>query len=69
MGDSIYKKLKESQRLFNFLHVNSEETRQDIVVLRTECQHDSCHSSLNVEGEEDDPVVANTMEETLTAQY
>lgn len=52
-----------------FLHVSSEEKRQNIVVLGTECEHYSRHAGLHVEGEEDDPVVADALQQTLTAQY
>lgn len=52
-----------------FLHISSEEQSENVVVLRTEGEHHSCHAGLYVEGKEDDSVVAKTVEEILEAQY
>lgn len=51
------------------IHGESEKKGQDVVALGTEDEDQSGQSSLQVEGVEDDPVIADVVEETLTAQY
>lgn len=51
------------------IHGKGEKKGQDEVVSGTEDKDDSGQCGLQVEGVEDDPVIADALEETLTAQH
>lgn len=51
------------------IHGEGEKKGQGVVLLGAEDEDESGQCSLQVEGVEDDPVVADAVEETLTAQY
>lgn len=68
LNDCFFHQFRRT-KLVKFLHVNSEEESQDEVVLRAKSEHNKRQASLDVEGKEDDSVVAKVVEEILTAQY
>lgn len=60
---------EEPDKLLDHVHGKGEEKGQNIVVLGTEDQHQGGQSGLQAEGVEDDPVVADVVEEALTAEH